>query len=305
MAYETGTATDYLDLLEKLRTFLTTNASLVAAGDNWTELKYVGGANREVYLRGPGAAGGDQIFVNIATAEIPASSVYQWAIYGATGFNTAQPVNLQPGVCTEPKYLALWNGSMKYWFIANGRCFKVIAKVSTTYHAAYAGFGIPYATPSEYPYPLVIGGSVSLSTQAYSVATDAARNFWSPGVQSVNADGSTLSMRLVDGVWPKFANKAVSLTPSYFTAPYRSLLIDTDKRLRGSLDGSYSLVPIVMYTKTAGAKNCYCELDGVYYVSGFGNGSENIINIGGVDYLVVQNVYRTGEDDYAAFKLEA
>lgn len=35
MAKESGTAARYLDLLDKLRAFASTNAALVAAGEQW------------------------------------------------------------------------------------------------------------------------------------------------------------------------------------------------------------------------------------------------------------------------------
>jgi hypothetical protein len=44
-------------------------------------------------------------------------------------------------------------------------------------------------------------------------------------------------------------------------------------------------------------------LEGVYHVSGFNNAAENLITGGGVDHLVVQNVYRTSVRDYWALRL--
>ena len=40
-----------------------------------------------------------------------------------------------------------------------------------------------------------------------------------------------------------------------------------------------------------------------YAVPGYANAAENIINVGGVDHLVVQDVFRTGYSDYWALKL--
>ena len=45
------------------------------------------------------------------------------------------------------------------------------------------------------------------------------------------------------------------------------------------------------------------ELDGCYHISGFNNAVENIITVDGVDHLVVQNVHRTGVEDYWALRL--
>lgn len=43
MAYQTGTASGYADLLTKLEAFLTTNPDLVASGQNWTTQRYSSG----------------------------------------------------------------------------------------------------------------------------------------------------------------------------------------------------------------------------------------------------------------------
>ena len=45
------------------------------------------------------------------------------------------------------------------------------------------------------------------------------------------------------------------------------------------------------------------EMEGCYCVPGYANAVENIINVGGVDHLVVQDVFRTGYSDYWALKL--
>jgi hypothetical protein len=45
------------------------------------------------------------------------------------------------------------------------------------------------------------------------------------------------------------------------------------------------------------------ELDGAYFIPGFGQAAENIVTISGQDYLVVQNIFRTTSDAYWALKL--
>ena len=322
MAYETGTATSHLDLIRKLRTFLTTNATLVSLGQEWDELGWNDtGTYCELFLKGPGNAGLDEIFVNINTYTDAGSSMYRWTLRGATGYNSAQAIADQPGSNPQARFLALWGSSIPYWFIANGRCFKVIAKVSTTYHCMYGGFILPIATPSEYPYPLAIGGSVSTSSQIYSTATAAASNFYDPGINTLS-DAGTLGLRNTSGVWLSGFNRAVSgasgttvgTTVMVNTSPYAETQASTEytpngtaqsKKMRPSLDGTFALSPIVIYQSTTGDRNVFGEFDGVYHVSGFGNTAENIITISGTDYIVVPNVFRADENSYAAFKLEA
>jgi hypothetical protein len=47
----------------------------------------------------------------------------------------------------------------------------------------------------------------------------------------------------------------------------------------------------------------YGQLDGCYFVSGQSVFTEDVIQVGSVDYLVVQNVFRTGDKDYLAVQL--
>ena len=60
-------------------------------------------------------------------------------------------------------------------------------------------------------------------------------------------------------------------------------------------DGSYPLLPFVL----AGLG----EMDGCFAVPGYANAAENIVTVGGVNHLVVQDVFRTGYSDYWALRL--
>ena len=162
MAWETGTATDHDDLLDKLITFLTTDSGLVAANQEWMVLKDEEPVDeRYVYLRGPGLADNDQIHANIRRFYNPGTNAYNWEFRGATSYDGGIAYASQPGT-SDMSYLCLANLSMTYWFFANGRRFIVIAKIGTVYTSAYAGLIMPYALPSEYLYPLFIGATTYL-----------------------------------------------------------------------------------------------------------------------------------------------
>jgi hypothetical protein len=55
----------------------------------------------------------------------------------------------------------LWDASIPYWFVVNGRRVVVVAKLNTQYEIAYLGFVDPYFTPDQWPYPLAIGGALA------------------------------------------------------------------------------------------------------------------------------------------------
>jgi hypothetical protein len=255
---------------------------------------------RELHLKGPGLAASDEIFVSIRAFEDAAADWFNWGIQGAVGFDANLDFQGQPGAGADV-YMHLWNDAIPYWFVANGRRFIVVAKVSTVYQACYGGLFLPYGTPAQYPYPIMIGGSSSNEAWRWSQIQDANhRHFTDPGEFS-------LRVRYTDGAWHSFANW-------YFTSsrqprtdrnvwPYMPeyLLLDD---VREAVDGSYPLLPLIL-TMADGqpARNVLGEIDGCFYVSGFGNAAENLITSGGVDHLVVQNVYMTSIRDYWALKL--
>lgn len=47
----------------------------------------------------------------------------------------------------------------------------------------------------------------------------------------------------------------------------------------------------------------YGVLDGAYRCQGVANAAENIITVGGIDHLVIQNTFRTSFNDYWAMAL--
>ena len=66
MAVEIGTASSAADLYDKLISFLTTNADLVTAGQEWAIAWDSPAAyenQTDIVLRGPGLSGQDQVYV--------------------------------------------------------------------------------------------------------------------------------------------------------------------------------------------------------------------------------------------------
>lgn len=301
MAYETGTATDYTDLYNKLVTFLTTNAALVSASQNWTVVRATNpisaGAELDKLLRGPGLAGADNIYLRLYTNSNPGADIYGLACNYFTAYNSTLGNHQQPGISSDVG-MALWNNVMSYWFIANGRRFIVVAKVSTTYSSMYAGFLLPYSTPSEYPYPIIILGShPDATTYRWSTAAHVVGGFWD------TASGNGF-MRYGDGVQLSLANYVNGTGNSRQNSDGTNIWpYDYDLDLRENLDNSQTLLPCVVHTNTP-TNNVFGELQGAFFTSAFGLGSEDTVTIGADTYLIVQSVYRTTRLDYCAIKLE-
>ena len=309
MAVEIGTASGHIDLLNKLVTFLTTNPDLVAANQQWEVLPTT--ESSQVVLRGQGLAGQDEIYLTLSHVMDAANDVRNIGLRYATGYNPNTNEAGQPGASTIV-YATLWNQSIPYWFVANGRRFIVIAKVSTVYACLYGGFILPYGLPSEYPYPICVGGNGAANLR-WSVSSTQIASFWNPRSASAStATSHMLKLRDTVGTERRFFNQNSGSSESThsYTIPYAraggswiSTGPDNQHDFRTSPDGKHVLQPVILTTSIAEAQNVWGEFDGVYHVSGFQNASENIIAYNGEDYLVVQSSNRTTMHDYAAIRL--
>lgn len=351
MAWVTGVADDYKDLLAKLVLFLTTDYSTAFPTDDfddgstanltdaspsqaWTSLRYdTSSAEHELILRGPGLGGDDEIYVGIKTESSSESDWYNWVLHGFTGYEPAAAITVQPGAMAfsqgQPKIL-LSNGSIKYWFVANGRRIVIVAKVSTVYESAYLGLITPYGPPTSYPYPLFIGGTfsqfgeavtsyvprwsnISLAHNAFPWAVSftstgtspttrnaAAAAFWFAGWMPVyNRDMNNTSANYegLKGAWTLVSPFHEAVRYTYYSNPAMS-------RSPGPpYGGVYPVCPAVLIKGQPG-KNVFGELDGIAWAPGYGLQSEDTVTDAAYTYLVVGNAFRTGPTDYFLLKLE-
>jgi hypothetical protein len=283
-------------------------------GERWTVLRNVAG---EIILRGPGLSASDQIFVGAHAFYNSSADYYNWWLSGFTGYESANSFETQPGAHhvgsgagQSGPILNLWNSPIPYWFIINGRRILVVAKISTVYVSAYLGLlEAPYASPGQWPYPLMIGGSSAwkgsitlTSTQLrWSYTGDENRNWFNPrpGVGYSNARDYQMRIRLGSGTWWGFSSDSDHGYPGNLY-PVSNGADD----MRACLDGSYPRYPLIpSMLDTDGSVNVLGEIQTVTWVPGFANASEVILTDGAVNWLVFQNVYRTTKKDYCAFKL--
>jgi hypothetical protein len=307
----------------KVNFSITAGGTAFVAGDTWTfsttpawtSLRRVAGS--EMIWQAPGNGGTNQILVGALVFTNSTADYYNWRLGGFTAFTSSLAFINQAGYIggagqSHPSpILTLWNQPMNYWFIANGRRVIIVAKVSSVYVIGYLGFLQPYVSPNVFPYPLCVGGNLCF-TNSEPVATSV--NFrWSysgtemqnpshncaanPGQENV----SQLQLRLPSGLWHSFTRTgdASNTTPLGHVWPYQSSWSNWAK----NLDGGYSMLPIVLGDVLPGTPNIWGEVDGLEAISGVSNGSENTVTIGNSIYLVVQNVFRTTQTDFAAVKL--
>lgn len=327
MAYETGTATSHTDLFDKLKLFLTTNVDLVADSQEWTvEWEAPIGAPNltDIVLKGPGLAGGDAVLVGLSLAVSVPDDSYILFSRGMTGV-TPESVAIAGHVNRSPlvgMYLDL--NPMTYWFVANGRRFVVVMKISTVFQAMYGGLYLPYALPTIYPYPFFIGGTrgdVAFSPTNWRSVEFDHTHFVSPAAyaQVGNPTHETGAWTLDPAAnWIRCWNNGTDLgNPKIGMGPenlFDGLLVgklggggaygyDTIRqRTAQCYGGAFMLSPITLVQKIP-TDQTYGVLDGCFRVAGLNNAAENLVTIGGIDHLVVQNVFRTGVGDYWALAL--
>lgn len=295
-------------------TFTTTQGAMKAAGSEWL---YQGRASDQTtggWVKGRGLAGTDSIYVGMRVANDVGNDIYNIELGGAVGFSAATAWSVQIGK-SPVTYMAAWNTTMPFWLVANGQRFVAVAKVSTTYHAMHAGKILPYGMPSQYGYPLMIGGENSALIR-WSNADIGNRHFVDPGTSSqYSSDTNAGTLFLMpDGSWVRFCNFGVNNsneTPSVVGRtiwPYSgdnsasASVSNRQRELRDNIDGSYTVLPLILHSD-APSRQVLGEIDGCYFVSGFNNAAENIVTIGGTDHLVVQNIFRTNRWNYWALKL--
>lgn len=324
----TGTATNNADLWTKLLAFLTTDSTLVSASENWSVV-WTAGTGYATVLQGPGLAGSDAVLIGLDRIDDDVNDYHSIMIYGMTGLNAMAVIMTDHVHVSPPVGFFSDGGSQEYWFTANGRRFTGIVQVSTVFEAFYAGLFLPYALPTEYPYPLFIGGTrgstFSTSPPSWRASTPDHTNFSNPSGTNTNGQ-STPQAYFLDPVntWTAIANNHGTgwTSPTSNWAWMAPLAYGNDNNYfsqdtmggnffgaqtlaawkGAALDGSYTMEPLTI-NQSVPASQTYGILDGVYYVPGHNNASGNTITISAVDYLVAQNCFRTDNAAYIALEL--
>lgn len=297
--------------------FVATDEFTVTTVPKWTSKRRSSGD--QMIWQAPGNGNNDQILVGAKLFHDVGGDYYNWRLGGFTAFDNALDFEHQVGYLggsgqTSPSpVFNLWNSTIPYWFIANGRRVVVVAKISTVYVVCYLGFINPYVAPGAFPYPLAVAGSMawdgaSLGSEPgvgstnwrWSYVGNELRNLGIGQVTKSTDNGEQLRLRLPSGVWRGFGS---SWTEASFGRmwPYSDSNNTGMADWRPNLDGGYTILPIVLHDSSI--SNVYGELDGVGATTGFSQSAENTITIGLAQWLVVQNVNRTTKVDYFAVRL--
>lgn len=327
MAFETGNANNFADLLNRLISFLTTNAELVAAGQQYQVIfdrttsypnREVSGLDRRhVVFRSRGLSGLDEIYTAITTKSNSSLDYYNWRIQGGTGFfdgNLPELVtDLSQGAgllnpCSFEQVAMFWDSQMPYWFFANGRRWWVVAKVSNINESCGAGFILPACMPSQFRYPLTLWGSTTVEGSRWSDVSNT-----HGGICTGDA-----RIRMPDGVWQRYSGyqhrmsgvnsntNAQYLLPTGIPGNQDSssggpALDSIYGDLRDNAGGGFSLFPVTLAKiralETGGTVNStgmtVGEADGLFWVPAFNSGAEDVIQYNGQNYVCFQSANKS------------
>lgn len=321
MAETSGTATDYLDLLDQVVTFLTG----LAGPETWVVNKNTTSGfttDGEVYLQGPGLTGADEVFVNIATSHNTGSGYYLWQINGAIAFDTGLSMANQVGAVSASiarPILPLANSNMAFQLVANGRRFVLTVTISGSVESCYCGFFESYATPSEYPFPLFIGATHTSTTALPSDITTA-HAWWARNAITNTGQISNAAVRGPGGSWFRlkdWGNQGTTLNTNEATLYVLPTgTVSTTHLICKNEVNNYPIHDVQVYlhdidyvdgsslsSYQLGNKYAIGRLDGVYWTTGFGLTAGDTITYSGDDYLAFQNCFRSGVADFQLLKL--
>jgi len=254
----------------------------------------------------PGNDGDSEILVGVHGFERQDADYYNWEVASFDAYQATSLWREQAGHHGE-LYIPLWDNTIPYWFIVDGRRVIVVAKLNTQYEVAYLGLLSPFFSPEQWPYPIALGGSMAFGpTRPAWNSTD-----WRWSNATINHHAFTHSdhgvgaitepewtqMRARDlsGEWLGFTTGAVIGRAIMW--PYVSGLSLLDQ----NIDGSYTHWPIMLNTPTP---NTIGELSGVDCVSGQGLTAETLIRDGEIDWMALHDIFRTDRDDFFAIALD-
>jgi len=258
-----------------------TQGAASAAGVAWEVLRYdTSAANRELIMRGSGLSREEEIFVGFRTYQDASADYYNLVAAGFTGFVTGNSFDTQPGAMLSG--VPAHNNRIDYWLTLNGQRIALAMKVGTpVYESAYVGKFLPYARPGQYPYPVIAAGMLS--------GTPATR--FSEATHSIPFKGgrANMRMRFNDGTWRQ---------PECY--PWDNLYVAGQTTQQRDTGGQYPMNAVVLSDTTG----IYGELDGVRHITGFNNAVENTLSAEGKTWVVIQDVSRTGFNDYYALRMD-
>lgn len=323
MAYKTGTAQNERDLLDILNKFLTTDPTLVANGQAWTVLfdrtlpatttkKEI----RQIAWKSTGTGIEQDIYICASTANLVSADTYNINFWGGTFYNQqfVTETQIHKGLINPSPGVALFadNRPIEYHIVADGRCCKIVTRISQVCSSAYLGFILPTVPPTEYPYPLCIAGSAPLvddSNNGVFIRYSQSDNFHSSIVNPLYGNCWLITP---DQTWRDFYGETyrnINTDSAYqFMYPmcnYYSYSHYMQPQILSTMGaspgGSFPLLPVefLSYPGSSQKRNRWGALDGVYWIPGLQRAAGDKVTIAeGRSGVVFNGGFRVKTKDY-------
>lgn len=289
---------------------------------------------RDVILKGSGG-GGDEIYVGWRTVSNVSSNYYNFELHGMAGYSASVKMEEQPnvspgfydGAITYGCYLLAINTSLNYWLSVTPYRILGVVQVGTAYFNFYLGWGNRFATASEFPYPMVVGGHCGVWNTSYS-ASAAGSGLTDPRRLGSETQGP-MEVLMPDGTWYQVDNSQLLRTvlPAKPTAgvtdgstPNEDKFTTTEfpwseiiptlgtgtptgsvRAIPGTVNASI-LIPAIVHFWSPSSQ-MVVELDNVYWATGAGGVQSGDRAIIGSDvYRIFQNCKRAEIYTFLAIK---
>ncbi len=148
MAFQTGTANNTDDFLNKIYAFL--------QDIGWTLFDSLSATDK--VFRSIGVLGNRTIFIRIRKPSPPANKI---ELLAYSGWDTGSHSGTNEVFHSGYSYITTNDaGSFIYWLYGDKDHLKMVSKIGVSYYPGYVGMIFPYETVSDDPYPFTaIGGS--------------------------------------------------------------------------------------------------------------------------------------------------
>lgn len=279
-------------------------------------------ADHELIFKAPGLSGTEEIFFGFKTYQNFASDYYNIDVRCFIGYEPSSSFENQPGVTGGG--MNAHNVQITYYISANAQRMVLMLKVGTPiYSHAYVGKILPYARPSQNPYPVCVATSYNGKEARRFSDTN---TYWPYHGPVISSQGY-LRIRTPSGIY-----EAPTVFPFTNKIAIHGCLASTTGGAKlyclVSNNSTYDLIPLILYTNNSSLNegNLWGEMDGVYFCSGFSNLSENVVqcggssivditgmsqlqavqaihDVGGRAYIIGQNIHRTAWRDYIAIEM--
>ncbi len=264
---------------------------VACTSQGWTVLNYdTSGSTHYLILKGCGLTGQEEIFVGFIAYHNADADYYNIGVMACTGYVAENSYSTQPNAFTSG--IPANNNRIDYWLTWNSQRIAIAKKVDTpVYESGYVGKFLPYARPSQFPYPICCGGM--LSGHAGTRSSDTSHSMPYKG------NRANFKMRTLAGTW--YQAYTMPWGDVWITCGGSTQISPSPSAAMRDTGGEYHLTPVELYEPSA---NLFGALDGIYHITGFNNAVENTVTIGGKTYVIVQDVWRTGFLDYYAMRLD-